>query len=151
MKHSSRQLAREEEFARQNQEYLDAKRAELKSLAPNDEAEPKKRGSSYQYCCLGIAIILLLSAGLIYYFVVNVKDSVYQGYLDGKVKLEDVLPQGKTELTNSLDQGQQLIDQTKGNVQTVENKVDAAKDVYNQASSAYKKVNELINGANTLK
>lgn len=146
MQHSNRQLERESEYARKNREYLDEKRAQLKALDAEkvDEPVPDKKVIGRYYCCLAIAVILILAIGLIYYFVVNIKESVYSDYLKGKSGLEKILPQGQDEVKKSLDQGQDLFDKTKTQVEDAQKKYDETKETYDKAKDVYEKVSDIV-------
>ena len=114
MQHSNRQEQREQEYARQNKEYLEEKREallDLKKRHGNQDAESKKKRFGGKFCCLSILILTVLSFGLIYYFVINIKDSVYR---EGKRKRNKcrMLWLRKEEIKKVSDQGEALLDKT---------------------------------------
>jgi peptidoglycan hydrolase CwlO-like protein len=156
--HSSEQLKREQEFARQNREYLDGKREQIQDLGGNNErAHTDKRNSrTNKFCCLFVGVVLILSMYAIYYFVMAVKGPLVEDYYKKKQQVQEVLPQGIDEVKKGLDQGQQLLDETQKNAADIQNKIDTTKaaveDVqqkYDQAKKTYdeiKKAKEDIEG-----
>ncbi len=154
MQHSNRQEQREQEYARQNKEYLEEKREalmDLKKRPDNQDSESKKKKLGGKFCCLSVLILTLLSLGLIYYFVINIKDSVYREWQERKKQVQDVLPQGKEEIKKSLDQGEALIDKTQETAGDLKTKYEKAEAVYqkttneiDQLETTKKKIEEVV-------
>ncbi|KKR07545.1 MAG: hypothetical protein UT32_C0009G0006 [Parcubacteria group bacterium GW2011_GWC2_39_14] len=133
MQHSSRQTQRELEYARQNKEYVEEKRDRLAEFKrPSDEADLKKKEkhSSGYYCCISIFVLVALSCGLIWYFVVNIKDSVYKEWINKREQVQNALPQGKEEIKKSLEQGETLLNQTQNTAADLKTKYEKAEDLY---------------------
>lgn len=153
MQHSSRQTQRELEYARQNKEYVEDKRerlAEFEKPADEDEKKKDKHSSSY-YCCISIFVLVALSCGLIWYFVVNIKDSVYKEWVSKREQVQNALPQGKEEIKKSLEQGEDLLNQTQNTATDLKTKYEKAEDLYqkgvntvDQLQGAKEKVEEVL-------
>lgn len=140
MKHSNRQLEREEEYARQNREYLEEKRAQLRSLrsADREEAIPKKVGFNKNFYCCAFFIVLLGVAGfIIYYFAANIKSSVYNDYIDKKGQIEKYLPSNKDELQQNINENTKIVDKTKEQIDDLQKKYQAAEEQYKKIKALY--------------
>lgn len=144
MQHKRQELDIDEELelARENAEYLAKKRDSLHNLRPDrsDEREPPKKKRWPFFCCATTLFLTLGAMFIIYYFITNIKDSIFKEYIDKKDFLEQSLPRGKEEVKKSLEQGEQLLNNTKESVDGAEKTIDRAKDVYDTGKSVYDKL-----------
>jgi len=142
MKHSSRQLQRENEYADQNREYLQDKRGDLRELRRN-ERPPEKKKKSNTFCCSFVLILILLAVGLILYFALNVKDDVYKDFINKKMQFEEVLPQGKDEVKKGIEQGEDLFQNTKETLEDVQDKYEKAQEFYDEGKETLEKIQDV--------
>ena len=152
MHHSSEQLKREQEFARQNKEYLEGKREQLADLGGRDERiqSGERKSRINKFCCLFVGVVLIFSMYAIYYFVMNIKGPLIDDYYKKKEQVKEVLPQGIEEVKKGLDQGQQLINETQKNAADLQNKIDETKDAVeniqqkaDQAKQTYDEIKDI--------
>jgi len=150
--HSSEQLKREQEFARQNMEYLENKRERIQEFeAKNERVSTDQRSSrTNKFCCLFVGVVLILSMYAIYYFVMAVKGPLMDDYYKKKQQIQEVLPQGIDEVKKGLDQGQQLLDETQKNAADLQSKIDETKATvenvqqkYDQAKETYDEIKNI--------
>lgn len=152
-------MKREQEFARQNREYLEGKREQLDELGRGERVTPDNRKSRInKFCCLFAGVVLIFSAYGIYYFIMSVKGPLIDDYYKKKEQVKEVLPQGVDEVKKGIDQGQQLINETQKNaadlqnkinetkaaVENVQQKVDQAKQTYNEIKEVKENIEGLI-------
>ncbi|MBU1131978.1 hypothetical protein KKC32_01840 [Patescibacteria group bacterium] len=146
MEHTNRQSEHEFEYAAENERYLLEKRAKVESSADErSERKEKQKSKAQTYCCLFVFFIFIFSVAVIYYFVINIKDDVYNDFLEKKNLLEQNLPPAKAELEKSLEQGQTLYDEAEKSVNEVQSDIDKAKEIYETGKEVYDKVNKIKN------
>ncbi|MFH0988225.1 MAG: hypothetical protein V1763_02540 [Parcubacteria group bacterium] len=132
---------REEEFARQNSEYLAAKRealAELKGELP----EKKKKGNKF-FCCLIVLMIVALCSYVIFYFIIKTKDSLRAGYTTTQAQLQSALPQAQNEIRTSIDQGVALVDNTTQTINSLNQAYQKARGLFEWVNGVYEKLRGL--------
>lgn len=142
MKHSSRQQNREAEYAAKNREYLEEKREALKDFKRDDRPREKKKRSN-TFCCSFALVVIILSVGLIVYFAFNIKDDVYKDYLNKKMQLEKALPQGKEDVKQGIEQGEELFQETKETIENVHDKYEKAQEFYEEGKETLEKIQEV--------
>ena len=136
MKHSNHKN-KEEEYAEINRQYKEEKLALLRDLR-NDVKPEKKKKSSFRKsssCCIGILLIAGLCLYVIYFFVSAIKDDVVKEYENKSQQIETMLPELKGEVKQGIEQGENLITDTK-------EKVDSAKETYDKAKNTYEDIQE---------
>jgi len=142
MKHSKIEITEEEiELARQNAEYLARKKAEVPLRQPKGEDQPRKKRLPI-FCCGFVLIITLLAMLVIYYFASSIGGDVLNEYMNKKNFFQTNLPQGKEELKKSLEQGEDLINNTQENVEDVKQTYDEAKEIYDSGKEIYNTLNQ---------
>lgn len=142
MDHSSKKEEREVELAEKNREYLADKREQLKAIE-SGKAENSQKPKRGRFCCLFISVLMLIAVGLIYYFVVNIKGVVYDEYLKRKDQVQNLMPAGKDQLDQSLNQGQNLWQDSKETLESLQAKYEQAKALYEKGQETLEKVNEI--------
>lgn len=144
MQHRIQELDIDEELAlaRENVDYLEKKRASHQSLRKDRSAdrEPPRQKRWPFFCCLTVLVLTLGAMFLIYYFVTNIKDSVFREYNDKKTFLKQSLPQGKEEVKKDLEQGEALLDDTSANVDKAQDTIDGAKKIYDTGRDVYEQL-----------
>jgi uncharacterized protein HemX len=139
-KHSN-QLEQEMEYSRLNQEYLEEKRRNFKSPADAKEKDDKpRRPRINKYCCWLIFIITAISAFVIYYFIVNIKDAVVEDYYKKQKQVQELLPQGQGELKKSVEQGEALFNETQKSVGDWQKKYEETKETVEGAQKKYEEI-----------
>lgn len=139
MKHSNRQV-REEDYARQNREYLEEKRSQLRDFRKGDQEEKKKKNNGF--CCLSVVVLILLSVALVLYFVLNVKDLVIEDYINKRQQIESMIPQGKEEVKQGVEQGAELFHETQETIENVQDKYEKAQQLYDEGKETIEKIND---------
>lgn len=146
MHHSNRKIENELAIAQQNKEYVEAKRAESRHLSADHHlTEPRPKSRSRIYCCIALALVLGFCAYIIYFFATNIKSDVVNEYHDKKEQINSALPQTKNELATSIDQGEQLYNETQNSIQRLQDKFNQARKIYDTISGWYDKMNNIFN------
>lgn len=146
MKHSSEQLKRESEYTRKNNDYMRKKRKGRRSERDDDYVEParsKRDISSKKFCCFGVFLIVLLAIAIIYYFVSQIQDVVVKDYFEKKEQVQNIIPQGAEEVKTGVEQGENLIAETKESVENIQDKYNQAKETAEKVQQGYEDVVEL--------
>ena len=143
------QLEKEIEYARQNDEYLEARRERQRPLRQPrtdfvGETPEKRRGKNY-FCCWLFIIVFLVVTGIAFYLILNFQEQLPQELENKKGALEKLLPGAQAELKTSIDQGEQLYNDTEKSVNEVQQNVDKAKQIYDTGKEVYDKVNQIKN------
>ncbi len=146
MQHSSGKLERELDLAEENRFYLEEKRKQKKDfkLDPNKLKEVRKKHSSNKMCCWAIFMIIVLSIGLIYYFVRSIQDNVLKDFYEKKEKVEELIPQVKDETKVGVDQGVDLYNETKENIENIQNTYNQAQDTLETVQDGYDKAKDVV-------
>lgn len=112
----------------------------LKALHGNNYEESRKKGSFIKLpCCLVLLLILGLSAYLVYYFYINIKDPLYKEYLKEKENIEqstEKINEIKNNVNQAIESGKDLI-----------NKAEDTKESFDQA---YEDVENVKQGVDDL-
>jgi|GEM_PF-1899563 uncharacterized protein HemX len=147
MKHSSNQSDREQEYARMNNDYLEGKRELIKSLKKDDKAERKDKSitrirKQQKFCCWVIIIIAIVCGYVSYYFVKSIRQPVVETFIEKKQELKQLIPEGKKELDKSLEQGEELLNETKDTIEKTQETYEKAKQTVETAQDFYENVKE---------
>jgi len=108
--------------------------------AEGDQKKEDFRKSVKNYCCFFTIIIVFGSIFLIYYFGKGIIGPLQDDLNKKKGQVIEMVPQGKDELKQSLDQGAGLYDETKKTIDDLQNKYDKAKDTINKVTDTVDQV-----------
>ena len=133
----------EEELYRLNQEYLQERLKAQTQPEPQQQVAPKthSRLPSGAFCCAPVIFILGVIALVAFYFSSRAIGSTGDDTAAALDRLNnEVIPKAKEELKKSLDQGENLYNETQGNVKDLTGQYDETKELIDDAQKIYTEI-----------
>jgi hypothetical protein len=131
----------EEELARLNQEYMESKRTASSVTEPQAPPLRPRKMPRASFCCAPMILAIGLIALVAFYITSGAYGSKGDDTADALEKLnKEIIPKAKEELKKSLDQGENLYNETQGNVKNLTDQYDETKELIDDAGKIYTEI-----------